>query len=152
MIAFMESLIYFFDQPDPRRIADALAAVYSIPRGDIGVIMDDRALPGTPDRPLALITLNPETEVESTVLVTGDRFAKLAGVNSALEIALDVCRAVGTNAVIGEDGLPTDHWILVTAVGGHGEVAVDPDESDDGRIKIIGLREPIEGAPTMPLI
>lgn len=152
MIAFMESLIYFFDQPDPRRIADTVAAVYSIPRENIGVIIGDQALPGTPERPLALITLNPETEVESTVLETGDQFAKAAGAKSALEIALDICQAAGANAVISEDGLPLDHWILVTAVGGHGEVAVDPDESDEGRIKIIGLREPIEGAPKVPLI
>jgi hypothetical protein len=152
MSAAMESLIYFYDQPDPRRVADAVAAVYSIPRSQIGIVIDEQFLPGTSDRPLALITHNPESEAESTVLETGDQFAELTGVGSVLELALDVCKAVGSNAVISEEHLPPDHWLLVTSAGGFGEVVVDPDESDEGRIKIVGLREPIEGAPEAPLI
>lgn len=148
----MESMIYFYEQPDPRRLADTVAAVYSIPREQIGVVAGGNALPGTPDRPLALVTFNPETEVESTVLETGDQFSEVTGVRSELELALELCQAMGTNAVYGAQGLPEDHWMLVTAAGGHGEVAVDPDESDEGRIRIIGLRGPIDGAPDAPIL
>lgn len=148
----MESMIYFFEQPDPRRLADALAAAYAIPREQIGVIVREQPLPGTPDRPLALVTFNPETEVESTILETGDRFSEVTGVRTELELALGLCRAMGTAAVYSAPGLPDDHWMLVTAAGGHGEVAVDPDESDEGRIRIVGLRRPIEGAPEAPIL
>jgi hypothetical protein len=148
----MESTIYFYEQPDPRRLADAVAAIYSILREDIGVIVNDQPLSGTADQPLVLITSNPETEVESTVLEAGDRFADITGVRSALEIALDLCQAIGSNAVYSEEGLPPDHWILVTRNGDHGEVAVDADASDEGRIEIVRLSRPIDGAPDVPLI
>jgi hypothetical protein len=145
-------MIYFFEQPDARRLADAVAAIYSIPREEVGVVVDEQFLPGTSERPWVLITRNPETETESTVLESGERFAEEAGVPSELDLALDLCRALDTNAVISGAGLPSDHWILVTAAGGHGEIIVDSDESDEGRIKITGLCEPIEGAPDVPLI
>ncbi|GAB3995509.1 hypothetical protein GCM10029992_12930 [Glycomyces albus] len=148
----MESMIYFYEQPDPRRLADAVAAAYSIPRDQIGVVVNGNPLPGTVDRPLAQVTFNPETEVESAILETGDRFSETTGVRSELELALELCRAMETAAVFSAPGLPEDHWMLVTAAGGHGEVAVDPDESDEGRIRIVGLRHPIEGAPNAPVL
>ncbi|MEU5871800.1 hypothetical protein AB0A73_09605 [Glycomyces sp. NPDC047369] len=144
-------MIYFYEQPDPRMLATAVAGVYSISPEEIGVVVNDRPVPGSVERPMVLITANPESEAESTVLETGDRFSAATGVRSVRELAIDLCRAIGSNAVYGEDSLPPDHWILVTSSGDHGEVAVDPDASDEGRIVIVGVAHPVDGAPDVPV-
>ncbi|MEV0650968.1 hypothetical protein AB0I28_37525 [Phytomonospora sp. NPDC050363] len=77
-------------------------------------------------------------------------FARANGDIPERDLAAELCRALNTSALLSTAGRPPDHWTLVGPAGDHGEVLVDGDEADEGRLIVVRALEPISSRPDLP--
>ncbi|GAB2840792.1 hypothetical protein GCM10022221_45110 [Actinocorallia aurea] len=140
---------YLPGSADPSAVRAAVAACFPVRPERIGVLVDGEFAPDDPERPAVLITADAGSA--GLVFDAGREFAELTGGAGELAVAMALCRALDTVALLGPHGLTPNQWVLVTAAGGHGVVLADGEAADEGRWDLLFAYEPIEGAPGLPL-
>lgn len=81
------------------------------------------------------------------VLQAGDALRGATGGKSELELATELCRELGTRAIVSDGGMASSVWTLVTADGWHGRVVVDDDRLDDEGFVILYAFQPVPSEP-----
>lgn len=138
--------IYFDSSTSVDALRETLRARYGVTPDLVYAGPIDRlnAYPG-PD-PLVLIT--PTDGEFGQELSAGDRFHDVTRAGE-LDLAVVLCKAAGTRALVDDGTLAPDYWILVTRDGSYGRVLTD---SDGAGLTVVHACEPITGEPQLPVV
>ena len=144
--------INFASETSAVAVRDAVVARYGVDPGLIyvGPLDELGAYPG-PD-PLAMVTweADPANQFDC-VLGSGAELERASGGQSELDMAVDLCRELGTRALVDDGGFDSECWFLVTADGWRGRVIVDEDALDDGNLVIAYAFQPVPSEPELPV-
>jgi ADP-ribose pyrophosphatase YjhB (NUDIX family) len=140
--------IYFESDAPLQLLADVLRAEHGAEHMAVG---DLDQLPVGGPKPAAWLNPSASTGPFGCELSGGDELYQLAG-QSELALATELCRRVGTRALVSDESPSGSSWFLVARDGSYGRVRIHDEDDDPLAGQVRYALEPIAGEPDLPVV